>query len=217
MGYAGGAKVNPTYYSLGDHSETIQIDYDPTKVSYEQLLDLFWHEHSPTSRPYSRQYMSAIFYHNAEQKRLALKTKEREEARLKKKVYTEILPFSRFYLAEDYHQKYSLRGIPDLAKEFAAIYPELQYFVNSTAVTRVNGYAGGDGTAAQLDVEIELLGPSTAPFAKMRGKYRWQMLAKGRSSQLLHQFARKLASQLDEKIRGKGIHLDIDVDPIFIL
>jgi peptide-methionine (S)-S-oxide reductase len=112
--------------------------------------------------------MSAIFYHNEEQKRLALKTKEREEARLKKNVYTEILPFSRFYLAEDYHQKYSLRGIPDLAKEFAAIYPELQDFVNSTAVTRANGYAGGDGTAAQLEAEINLLGLSPEGARKLR-------------------------------------------------
>lgn len=168
MGYAGGSKPNPTYYNLGDHSETIQIDYDPTKVSYEQLLDLFWSEHSPTSRPYSRQYMTAIFYHNEEQKRLALKTKEREEARLKKKVYTEVLPFSRFYLAEDYHQKYYLRGFSELASEFTAIYPDLDGFVNSTAVTRVNGYVGGYGTAAQLDAEIEGFGLSPEGARKLR-------------------------------------------------
>jgi primosomal protein N' (replication factor Y) len=64
---------------------------------------------------------------------------------------------------------------------------------------------------------IEILGPSTAPFAKIRGKYRWQMLAKGKSSQLLHRFARALAAQLENEIKAKGVNLDIDVDPISIL
>ena len=64
---------------------------------------------------------------------------------------------------------------------------------------------------------IEILGPSAAPFAKMRGKFRWQMLAKGKSSKLLHQFARELAFRLEEETKGKGVTLDIDVDPVFIL
>ena len=64
---------------------------------------------------------------------------------------------------------------------------------------------------------IEILGPSTAPFTKMRGKFRWQMLAKGKSVQLLHQFAQELAIRLEEEAKGKGVHLDIDVDPVFIL
>jgi len=64
---------------------------------------------------------------------------------------------------------------------------------------------------------IEILGPSTAPFGKMRGKFRWQMLAKGKSVQLLHQFAQELAIRLEEEAKGKGVNLDIDVDPVFIL
>jgi primosomal protein N' (replication factor Y) len=64
---------------------------------------------------------------------------------------------------------------------------------------------------------IELLGPSAAPFAKMRGKFRWQMLAKGKSSKLLHQFAKELAFQIEETTRGKGVNLEVDVDPVFIL
>jgi len=64
---------------------------------------------------------------------------------------------------------------------------------------------------------IEVLGPSTAPFAKMRGKFRWQMLAKGESPQLLHQFAREIVSGMEVQIKGKGVNLDIDVDPVFIL
>jgi primosomal protein N' (replication factor Y) len=64
---------------------------------------------------------------------------------------------------------------------------------------------------------IEILGPSTAPFAKMRGKFRWQMLAKAKSSQWLHQFAKELASRMEVPLIGKGVHLDIDVDPVFVL
>jgi primosomal protein N' (replication factor Y) len=64
---------------------------------------------------------------------------------------------------------------------------------------------------------IEILGPSAAPFAKMRGKFRWQMLAKGKISTLLHQFTKGLASRMEVQLRGKGVHLDIDVDPVFIL
>jgi primosomal protein N' (replication factor Y) len=64
---------------------------------------------------------------------------------------------------------------------------------------------------------LEVLGPSVAPFAKMKGKYRWQMLVKGKSSQLLHQFAQELALRLEDQTKGKGVSLDIDVDPIFIL
>jgi primosomal protein N' (replication factor Y) len=64
---------------------------------------------------------------------------------------------------------------------------------------------------------IEVLGPSTAPFAKMRGKFRWQMLAKGESPQLLHQFAREIASGMEVQIKKKGVNLDIDVDPVYIL
>jgi len=64
---------------------------------------------------------------------------------------------------------------------------------------------------------IEILGPSTAPFAKMKGKFRWQMLAKGKSHQFLHQFAKELALRLEAHIKGEGVNLDIDVDPVFIL
>ena len=105
VGYAGGSQENPTYYKLGDHTETVEIDYDPNSISYEELLDIFWGSHNPARPALSVQYKSAIFYHNEDQKRLALESKERLEAELNMAILTEILPYSRFYLAEDYHQK----------------------------------------------------------------------------------------------------------------
>jgi peptide-methionine (S)-S-oxide reductase len=160
VGYAGGTKENPSYYDLGGHSETIQIDYDPTQISYEELLEVFWGSHSPTVRSWSRQYASIIFYHNEEQKRLATETKDREAAKHGTVVFTEVVPFTRFYMAEGYHQKYQLQQVPALAKALQAIYPDEADFVNSTAAARTNGYVGGYGTLEALQAEIDDLGLS---------------------------------------------------------
>ena len=167
VGYAGGTKENPTYYSLGDHSETIQIDYDPTQISYRQLLDVFWSSHNPIYEPWSRQYMSIVFYHNEEQKRLAIEMKESEEARLDRDIFTEIVPFSKFYLAEDYHQKYYLRRESALMEEFSTIYPATEDFIASTAAARVNGYVGGYGILATLEEEPSIFGLSEAGIKRL--------------------------------------------------
>ena len=168
VGYAGGQKDNPTYHSLGDHSETIQIDYDPTRITYTELLDVFWSSHSPTARSWSQQYASLVFYHDEEQKRLAEESRDRLAAELGRPIYTEIVPFDRFYLAEDYHQKYQLRSVKAILSEYQAIYPDPGDFVNSTAVARVNGHLGGHGTLAQLEAEIDDLGLSLAAQEVLR-------------------------------------------------
>jgi len=154
VGYAGGTTESPTYHNLGDHTETIQIDYDPTQISYEQLLDIYWDSHNPTVQPWSTQYMSIVFYHNSEQRELAMETKQREEANLGRPVYTEIIPFSEFHLAEDYHQKYYLQQVPELMNELAAIYPNFADFIDSTAVARINGYVGGHVTFQALQEQL---------------------------------------------------------------
>jgi methionine-S-sulfoxide reductase len=161
VGYSGGQQKDPTYRSIGDHSETIEIDYDPTRLSYKKLLSVFWHSHNPTQRSWSQQYKSAIFYHNDEQRQLALETQAFEEQQRNQKIQTEILPFTQFYLAEDYHQKYGLRGNIDLMGEFKAMYPRNIDFVNSTAAARVNGYISGHGTLEEIKATIENLGLST--------------------------------------------------------
>ena len=167
VGYAGGKKANPTYRSIGDHSETIQIDYDPQQISFDVLLDVFWASHSPTARSWSKQYASCIFVHTAEQRELAEASLKREEEKLGRKIFTEIVEFSGFTLAEDYHQKYRLRN-SSLEKEYQTIYPDLLDFVNSTAVTRVNGYLSGYGTPEQLENEVERLGLSDVSKEKLR-------------------------------------------------
>jgi len=167
VGYAGGTTPSPTYHNLGDHTETIQIDYDPTQISYEQLLDIYWYSHNSTVQTSSRQYMPIVFHHNSEQQRLAVETKQREEARLDRTVYTEIIPFSEFHLAEYYHQKYYLQGVPELVKELVAIYPNSGDFIDSTAAARINGYLGGYGTLEALEEQLSSFGLSPAGNEKM--------------------------------------------------
>lgn len=160
MGYAGGKKENPTYRDLGDHAETLQIDYDPEVISYEDLLQVFWKGHDPTRASWSRQYMSAVFYHDENQKRLALETKARRAEQTGRKIHTEILPAETFYRAEDYHQKYRLRQDRILMREFNRIFATGRAFTDSTAAARVNGYLGGHRTRKQLESEIDRLGLS---------------------------------------------------------
>jgi peptide-methionine (S)-S-oxide reductase len=118
VGYMGGSLKNPTYHDVctgqTGHAEVVQITYDPSKVSYEQLLDEFWSVHDPTQL--NRQgpdigsnYRSVIFYHDAEQGRLARRSKEKIEVSGVfgfSKIMTTITPASEFYRAEEYHQRY---------------------------------------------------------------------------------------------------------------
>ena len=93
--------MNPTYYNMGDHTETVDIDYDPSVTSYAELLKIFWNNHDPCTKQ-TRQYMSAIFYHDDEQKELAFKTKDEIVKNQNKKITTEIAPAKEFTEAEEY-------------------------------------------------------------------------------------------------------------------
>jgi peptide-methionine (S)-S-oxide reductase len=146
---------NPTYQRLGDHTETLQIDYDPTQISFEEILEVFWTSHNPTANQWSRQYMAIVFYHDKAQEDSARSSKALLEQELGRTVTTEIIPFTEFYLAEDYHQKYYLQNEQELAYEIRAFYPEFGSFVDSTAAARLNGIIGGyldtDLLAEELD------------------------------------------------------------------
>jgi peptide-methionine (S)-S-oxide reductase len=167
VGYAGGTTLNPTYHRLGDHAETIEIDFDPAVISYEQLLDIFWRSHHPGQPAWSKQYRAVVFYHGDRQKTLALKTRDQAAARLHGPVATEILPAGPFTLAEGYHQKYYLRQRPDLLAEFEAIYPSPEALAGSTAAARVNGYLAGYGATAALQAELDRLGLSPGSRRKL--------------------------------------------------
>jgi peptide-methionine (S)-S-oxide reductase len=114
-GYSGGHTENPTYGDVCSgatgHAEVIEVEYDPSKVSYEELLELFWKEHDPTQLnrqgpDVGTQYRSVIFFTTPEQETAAHASKEKAQERFKKPIVTEIRPASEFYQAEEYHQRY---------------------------------------------------------------------------------------------------------------
>lgn len=140
VGYAGGTTQNPTYRNIGDHSETIQIDYDSNLISYEQLLTVFWESHNPVAKPYSRQYSSIIFTHNQEQEQIARDTSQEISKKLGQSVLTEIVSFRNFTRAEDYHQKYMLRQRPAFSTVLSALFPETDKYVDSTLAARLNAF-----------------------------------------------------------------------------
>jgi methionine-S-sulfoxide reductase len=158
VGYAGGSETNPTYHNIGSHSETIQVDYDPDKVSYEELLDVFWAANSAYLSPFSRQYNSIIFYHDEEQKILAEQSYHKRLEERPNTVSTEILPYKGFTLAELYHQKYYLQAEQRLLRDALRNHDDLEHFVYSTAAARLNGYMGGYGDPATLQKELESYG-----------------------------------------------------------
>lgn len=104
--------------------------------------------------------MSAIFFADENQKKIAWETGKKAQAKLGRPVTTFILPLKTFYLAEAYHQKYMLRQRPDLVAELTAIYPKQKDFLDSTAATRINAYLGGHGSSSQLQAEIDSFGLS---------------------------------------------------------
>lgn len=117
VGYTGGKEKNPTYEEVSahqtSHAEAIQIVYDPSKIAYRKLLEIYWHNIDPTAlnRQFAdagEQYRTAIYYHNEEQKQEALASKEelQKSGKYDKPIVTEIVPASEFYNAEEYHQKY---------------------------------------------------------------------------------------------------------------
>jgi len=144
----------------------VQVDFDPAQVTYEELLDSFFGFHNICLPAWSNQYKGAIFAHSAEQQRLAETKLKQQASEQGSPAETEVLVAGTFYLAEDYHQKYYLTNVPDFLKELTAIYPDINDFVNSTAVARVNGYVGRNGSIENLEREIESYGLS--PAAKQR-------------------------------------------------
>jgi peptide-methionine (S)-S-oxide reductase len=125
VGYAGGQTENPTYEQVctdrTGHAEVVEVEFDPKRVSYDQLLQLFWSLHDPTQvnrqgPDVGTQYRSAIFFHGPEQEQTAIASRDRAQARLRKPIATEITPAPAFHPAEEYHQRYlEKRGLATCA------------------------------------------------------------------------------------------------------
>ncbi len=115
VGYEGGKLDRPTYEDVCSHTtghaEVVEVTYDPERISYEELLDVFWRKHDPTQLnrqgwDIGDQYRSVVFFHDEEQQEIALRSKAREQTRHSRPVVTQVEPAQTFYRAEDYHQQY---------------------------------------------------------------------------------------------------------------
>ena len=155
VGYTGGRKKDPTYRSLGNHTEALQIDFDPAVITYEDLLESFFTQHRPVTRAWSQQYKSAIYYADEAQHDAARAVIARVEKRTGQTIHTELHPLETFYRAEDYHQKYRLRGSAEWMNAFRRVYGEDERkFVDSTEAMLVNAYLSG---ALKRDVLAQAL------------------------------------------------------------
>lgn len=142
VGYAGGTTPDPSYHKIGDHAECTEIDYSPGEISFSELLERFWEWHKPWRKPYARQYMSAVLYHDSGQRELVERDLERFQGE-GRPAYTELLPYQGMTRAEDYHQKYYLRRDREAALALRMLYPATDDFVDSYAVMKVNSLLGG--------------------------------------------------------------------------
>jgi peptide-methionine (S)-S-oxide reductase len=115
VGYTGGSTINPSYKQVCSHNtghaEAVEVWFDPELVSYPELLGVFWSIHNPTTRnrqgwDFGSQYRSAIFFHDADQEKAAIASRDERQEELTRPIVTEIVPAPTFYEAEDYHQRY---------------------------------------------------------------------------------------------------------------
>jgi len=156
VGYAQCVTGDPADEDAGD-TECVQVDFDPMRISYAELLEVFWKTPNLCDQDDDIRYRSAILTHDDRRQKLALAC----QARRSSPGTTLIVPLTTFRLAESHDQKFKLRQEPELFREFQAMYPDASELVASTAAARVNGYLGGYGSDTSLHDEIENFGLST--------------------------------------------------------
>jgi peptide-methionine (S)-S-oxide reductase len=145
--------MNPTYHSLGNHTEAIQIDFNPDEIDFATILNLIWTSHNPIGAKRSSQYKSAIWFGDDHQKTAIEQSIQPLEEKYDCALTTEILPLETFFNAEDYHQKYVLQRHDAVMKQFKTFYADFDEFVNSTAAARLNGFAYGCGSKTLFEAE----------------------------------------------------------------
>jgi len=156
-GYAGGNSNQPTYAQMGDHTEMVQVVYDPGQITYGQLLEVFWDNHRPANiNGYKgRQYHSLLLTHDEEQREAIRRAMEELAARGRDVSETEVAPFSVFYPAEERHQKYYLKRYPDALAKLTELYPQPDVRDSSTLAARLNGLAKGYTSLERIRRELE--------------------------------------------------------------
>lgn len=167
-GYAGGAKQNPDYHSVGDHAEAVEVEYDANVILFEQLLVVFWANHDPTQifgqdPDVGAQYRSVIFIQNVEEANIAKMSREAEQLKVpQSEIVTEIQRLDVFYPAEAEHQKFELRRKTQLLQLLGDVSDE--ELTSSALATKLNGYAAD---LCPLNMK-KLLDTKVRPFMQNR-------------------------------------------------
>ncbi|GGA10325.1 methionine-S-sulfoxide reductase [Paenibacillus marchantiophytorum] len=156
VGYAGGTSASPTYRNLGDHTETVEIDFDPQKIKLDEIVDVFWQHHNPLNiNEYKgRQYLSLALFRDENQLNIILDAMKRREEQGLGRPETAVNPFRTFDLAEERHQKYYLKRFPDAISKASTLYPTEESLLNSTLAARLNGLAKGFTNLERVIVDI---------------------------------------------------------------
>jgi peptide-methionine (S)-S-oxide reductase len=151
VGYAGGTKLDPSYHSLGDHTEVLQVDFDPTVVTYRDLLEEIFQQHDPQTQPSKTQYQNVVFA-STDTRRAAIDAVLSATGETIESIETRIEELSQFYPAENYHQKYRLRS----ASSFLSVFDEAGYadedIRDSPIAAKLNGYVAGHN----VDIDTDL-------------------------------------------------------------
>lgn len=153
VGYAGGRKPNPTYHGLGDHTEVFQVDYDPDVISYTDLLEQVFRSHDPHSQPRKTQYQHIVFAATPAQHE-ALDAFLDANGLDGDAIGTRLEQLNQFFLAEDYHQKHSLRSRQSVMDAFEEAGYDDEDLRESPAAAKLNGHAAGHEIAAAADLGL---------------------------------------------------------------
>ena len=162
VGFSGGTAPSPSYRKMGDHTETVEVDFNPNLISYEEILLHFWRNHYPNRDNYKgRQYISLIRFHGLAQEQAVQKVKRQMELEIGEEIETDIAPFTGFTAAEERHQKYYLKRYPKALEQLTPLYPDPQLLADSTFAARLNGFVKGFGN--REDLKLEITGWNIAP------------------------------------------------------
>ena len=154
VGYAGGTRADPSYQALGDHTEVFQVDFDPGRMSYRTLAERALDAHDPNRQVRKTQYQNVVFAATAAQRK-ALAAVLEERGLETDAIGTRIERLDRFYPAEDYHQKHSLRGTPGLRSVFNELGYDDAELRESPAAAKLNGHAAGHEVGGELGTALE--------------------------------------------------------------
>lgn len=156
VGFSGGNSPYPTPRNKKDHTETVQLDFNPEVISYHTLLNHFFLNHNPNRKKYrDREYISIILYHSEEQRQIAEKIKKEQESFKKTDIQTEITLFENFTMAENRQQKWHIKRVAKAMEELKKIYQTEEEFIHATLPARLNSHAKGYGNLEETKKEIQ--------------------------------------------------------------